>query len=201
MATLSVVVTRGLRSREVEDALAVLGQHLEMEKPGWLHRASAGPGLIEVVELIGSAGAWLPLAAAAGIYFSTLAKHAGDATWDGLRSLFKSKEVKPLADVANALASITQTTESRVEIDVGLNVPSDDITTCVTIRSTNPEEIARQIAVFVVRAEALATTIKAEINAGEELIGHVRVEVERDGSLIIQWQTLPDGKLNERRMP
>ena len=201
MAKLSVVVTRGLRSREVEDTLRALGQHLEMDKPGWLHRASAGPALTEFVELIGSAAAWLPLTAAASFYFSTLAKHAGDATWEGLRSLFKSKEVKPLADVSDALASITQTTESRVEIDVGLNIPSENITTRVTIRSTNPEEIARQIAVFVVRAEALATVINAEINAGEEPIGHVRVEVKQDCSLVIKWHSSPDGKLNERRMP
>ena len=200
MAKLSVVVTRGLLSREVETALRVLGQHLEIDGPKRLHRASAAPTLPEYIELIGSAAAWLPLTAAASFYFSTLARHAGDATWQGLRSLFKSKEVEPLADVSNALASIANQTDAKVEIVVGVNVPDKDRGTCVTIQGGDPEEIARKMAAFLVRAEALSKMMRAEADAGRTPLAGAKVEVEEDGSLIVTWYSPEDRKTHERRI-
>ena len=200
MAKLSVVVTRGLLSREVEAALKVLSQHLEVDGPKRLHRASAGPALTEFIELIGSSAAWLPLAAAAGVYLSTLARHAGNATWEGLRSLFKSKEVKPLADVSNALASIANQTEAIVEIVVGVNVPDEYWGTRVTIQGGDPEEVARKMAAFIVRAEELSEMMRAEVDAGRAPLAGAKVEVEEDGSLVVTWLSSEDRKTHERRM-
>ena len=178
----------------------MLSQHLEVDGPKRLHRASAGPALTEFIELIGSAAAWLPLAAAAGVYLSTLARHAGNATWEGLRSLFKSKEVKPLADVSNALASIANQTEAIVEIVVGVNVPDEYWGTRVTIQGGDPEEVARKMAAFIVRAEELSEMMRAEIDAGRAPLAGAKVEVEDDGSLVVTWLSSEDRKTHERRM-
>ena len=204
IAKLSVVVTRGLLSREpreVESALRVLNQHLEIDGPKRLHRASAAPALTEFIELIGSAAALVPLAAAAGVYLSTLARHAGDATWEGLRKLFKSKEVKPLADVSNALASIANQSEAEVEIVVAVNVPDEYWGTRVIIQGGDPpEEIARKMAAFIVRAEALTKMMRAEVDAGRTPLAGAKVEVEEDGSLLVTWLSSEDRKTHERRV-
>ena len=200
MAKLSVVVTRGLLSQKVEGPLSVLQKHLEIDGPKRLHRASAAPTPIEFIELIGSAAAWLPLAAAASVYFSTLARHAGDATWKGLRSLFKSKEVKPLADVSNALASIANQSEVKVEIVVGVNVPDQDQGMCVTIQEKRGEDVAWKISALVVRAEVLSKMMSAEVKAGRKPLGEAKVEVEKDGSLVVTWTSPKDGKSHERRL-
>ena len=83
-------------------------------------------------------------AAAAGVYLSTLVRHAGDATWEGLRSPFKSEEVKPLADVSKALVCIANQTEARVEIVVGVNVPDEYWGTRATNQGGDLEEVARK---------------------------------------------------------
>lgn len=173
---------------------------MEVDGPRWLHRASASPTLTEYIELIGSAAAWLPLAGVATVYFSTLARHAGDATWQGLRSLFKSKEVKPLAEVADALASSANQAKTNVQIVVGVKESDEDPGTSITIQGGEPEEIAWKMAAFIVRAEGLSRMMRAEANAGRTPLAEARVEVENDGSLTVTWYSPADGKTHKRQM-
>ena len=117
-----------------------------------------------------------------------------------MRSLFKSKEVKPLADVSNALASIANQTEAIVEVVVGVNVPDEYWGTRVTIQGGDPEEVARKMAAFIVRAEELSEMMRAEVDAGRAPLAGAKVEVEEDGSLVVTWLSSEDRKTHERRM-
>ena len=144
---------------------------------------------------------WLPLSAAATVYLSTIAKHAGDATWNAMRSLFGRKEVKPLTDVATTLAVTANKVNGEVHIVVRLNVPDDYWGTCIFIRGRNPEEIARKMAAFLVHIEELSMAMQAETEAGRTPLGGAVVEVQDDGSLRVKWRASGDSRERERVIP
>ena len=201
MAEVKLVFSDGFDTGLAETAKARLGAHLNIKGPRFYLRKSADPGLSQFIQLIGDVTSWLPLKAAAAVYFGALAKKAADATWDGLASLFKSEDVKPLADVATTLADAAQETEGDVEIVVGLNIPDDFWGTAIVIKAKNPEEIARALASFVVHAERLSTEMKAEVAAGRAPLGMATITLEEDGSLTVRWQTQEGFANCEKRIP
>jgi len=179
-----------------------LDTHLDIEGPYFWLQKSADPSLgPQLIQLIGDAAAWAPLVSAATVYLSTLAKRAADATWDGLTSLFKSKEVKPLADVAATLANAAQQAEGEVEIVVGLDIPEKHWGTVMVIKAKNPEEIACAIGSFVLHAERLAKEMKAEVAAGHAPLGRATINLEEDGSLTVRWKSQGDYSDREKRVP
>ncbi|MEQ8503228.1 MAG: hypothetical protein RIB84_27745 [Sneathiellaceae bacterium] len=188
----------------LDDANAVrtaLSEHLSVGEPRFWLRKSVDPTLISIIQLMGTAAAWLPLSAAATIYLSTLAKRAGDATWDGIASLLKRKEVKPLADVATTLATTASKMEGKVEIVVGLSLPDDSFGAAVTIKGKSPEDVAQAVAAFVVHVEALSKTMQAEVEAGRAPLRRAAVEVQGDGSLLVKWYSHDESEEHERRIP
>ena len=104
MSELNLVLSEKFDTDDAEAILAELSEHLKVGEHRFLLRKSADPTLVSVVQLLGDVAAWLPLSAAATVYFSALAKRAADATWTGLASLFNAYEAKPLVDVATTLA-------------------------------------------------------------------------------------------------
>ena len=189
MTNLSLVLSERFSTQDAHTLRETLTAHLKVGEPQWLVRKSADPGLSSIIEIIGSATSWFPLKAAATVFLSTLAKHVGDATWNSLRSLFKSNEVKPLADVATALVETANKVEGRVEIVLGINVPDEFRGTCISIKAGEPEEIARRLAALVVRIEKVSEVMQEEIDAGREPLGGAVVEVQDDGSLLIRWHS------------
>ena len=90
---------------DAETIRGELSKHLTVDEPKFVYLRAADPP--SVLQLLGDALSWSPLIAAATavvtVYLSTLAKRAANDTWDGLKSLLKSNEAKPLADVAKTL--------------------------------------------------------------------------------------------------
>jgi hypothetical protein len=59
-----------------------LREHLDVGQPRYILRKSIDPSAGEqFIQLIGDAAKWLPLSAAAAVFFSTIAKRAADALW------------------------------------------------------------------------------------------------------------------------
>ena len=204
---ISFTFTECIDTEDADAVRAALNEHLSLGQPQFFMRLSAEPTPISFIQLVGDAAGWLPLAAPAAVfltvYSSTLAKHAGDATRDGIASLFKRKEVKPLADVATTLATAANKADGEVEIVVGLNIPDDYFGTAVRIKDGNPEAVAYKLAVFVIHAEKLSLMMQAETAAGRTPIGRATVEVQDDGSLLVKWRSqpdFPDFKEHERRI-
>ncbi len=104
-------------------------------------------------------------------YLETLGPIAADATRDALAALFKKKEVKPLADVATALADAREASSGRVEIVVGLDIPDPHFGTALRITKDTAEEITYELAVFVTHADELSVTMKAEVEGGRAPTG------------------------------
>ena len=202
MTQLKLVLSQNFDMDFAESVKAELGAHLDIEGPYFRFQKAAEPGLgPQLIQLIGGVVAWLPLSAAATVYLATLAKRAADATWDGLASLFKSKEVKSLAEVATTLAEAANAVEGDVEIVVGLDIPEENWGTAMVIRANSPEQIARALASFVMHAERLSKEMKAELAAGRTPLGRATIDLEEDGSLTVRWRSRKDFAECERRIP
>ena len=199
MAGLNLVVSGRFSTQDADTLRAELREHLAVGEPQTLLRRSADPILPSIIEIIGDG--WLPLKAAAIAYLSRLAIHAGDTTWNALRSRFKREETKPLAGVANALATTANKVEGKVVIVLGLNIPDDAFGTCISTEVREPEEIARQLAALIVRSENVSKVMHAEIDAGRRPIGRARIEVQDDDSLVIRWKRKTDGKECAKHIP
>ena len=182
MSELNLIVSQNLDAPQMERLVVRLGAHLAIGKTTSVsHRAEEATSFIR---LLGEHATWaVPLSAAATVYLSTLAKHAADATWSGMRRLFSSKEVGPLADVANALADAAGNRETKVVVQVGLSLPDEHFGSTTIDPSHGPEEVARVLATFVLHAEQVRQVIEEETTAGRGALGPVELVAEGTGEL------------------
>lgn len=165
------------------DIHSKLSERLAVAKPLVKIEKSTDPQAL--IELLGSAACWLPLSVAATAYLSRLAHRAADATWDKIAG---NAEMKPLSDVVQVLAEAVTDTDRQAQIVVGIDVP-DDFGTSMLIQASNPEEIVRLLASFVVHAEALEERMRTELEEGHVPFGGATIQVQDDGSLLVKWVT------------
>jgi hypothetical protein len=194
MPQLELSVTEQIDLERANRLARKLRDHLELAGPHTLVRRGVEPSAIpQFIKLIGEAVPWLALLYAAKVflksYLETLGSLAAHASRDGLADLLKKGEVKPLADVAAALADAREGSSGRIEIVVGLNIPDPHFGTALHITANSPEEIAHALALFVTRAEELSTTMQAEVEAGRAPFGRALVTLEEDGGLSVRWWT------------
>ena len=181
-------------SDEADGIQAELSNHLDVSEPNvWFHMGDPP----SYVQLLGDAMAWLPLSAPATVYLTTLAKRAAEATWD---KIVNRNEVKPLADVATTLATAAARVDGEVIIAVGLDIPDDTSGTSISIKSSDPEEVARVLAYFIVHVEQLSKAMQAEVAAGREPHREAIIELQDDESLLVRWQTA-NGRAQEIKIP
>ena len=193
-----LILTISEQSDDARTLHAALNRYLDVSEPRFAFQGATSPP--SFIQLLGDVAAWLPLSAAATIYLGAIAKRAGEATWDGLASLFKSKEVKPLANVATALVEAADRIAAEVTISVGLSIPDDYFGTSISTKSLDPVEVARVLSTFIVRAEQIAKTMLVEIECGRGPLGPVIVELQEDGSLVLKWLTAADKKTYKKRI-
>ena len=140
-----------------------LSKHLKVGRPSIVFRRSADPTLPSFIQLLGGVLAWKVIYPPAKAFLETWGKRAGEATWDKFAN---RNEVKPLTDVATALTTAGARVDGEVEITVGLNIPDDRSGTLISVKSSDPEAVARVLAYFVVHVEQLSKAMKAEVAAG-----------------------------------
>jgi hypothetical protein len=206
VAQLKLTVTELIDAERAERLARKLRDHLELAPgPYTLFRKGADPSLVpQFIQLIGDAAWWLPLTGPAAVfltsYLNALGPIAAQATRDGLAALFKKDEVKPVADVAAALAEAREGSGGRIEIVFALDIPDRHLGTALVIGpDSSPEDIAYELALFATRAEELSATMKAEVEAGRAPSGRALVTPEKDGSISVRWHTL-DGVRHEKRI-
>ena len=193
MPALELTVTEQIDAQQAQRLATALRRHLNVDGPFTFFRKGADPAAIpQYIQLIGDLVWWLPLLVPAKwflkSYLETLGPMAAHATRDGLAALFKKEEVKPLADVATALADARDASSGRIEIVVGLNIPDPHFGTALHITANSAEEIAHALAVFVTHANELSTIMKAEVAAGRAPLGRALITLEKDGGLTIRWR-------------
>ena len=197
MSELNLALT--FDAKKAEAIRAELSEHLQVSEPRSIILQSADPP--SFLQLLGDASAWLPLKAAAAVYLSTLAKRAGDATWNRLETLFHSNEVKPLGSVAKTLATAADSLGgSEVTVIVGLNIPDDIYGTVISIKPGDPEEVARVLASFIVHAEQISKAMRAEIESNRTPLGRAIIELQDDGSLLVSWVAQADSSRHDLRI-
>lgn len=197
MLELNLTLSEKFNMDDAENLQSDLSKHLKVGKPKIMFRRAADPTLTAFVQLLGDAKVWLPLGAAAAAYLSTLAKRAAEATWD---KFFNSNEVKPLADVATTLTTVAEKVGGEVEMVIGLNIPDDHFGTAISIKASEPEEVARVLASFIVHVEKLSKAMQEEIEAGRVPFGPAIIKLQDDGSLLIRWRKKDDPSVHELRL-
>ena len=157
------------------------------------------------MQLLGAVAAWQilvkPAAAFTKAFFSTLGKKSAEATWDSVAARKKNEELKPLVDVVTALVEAADRVGGEMKIGVGLDIPDDHFGTVIWTDSRDPMDVARSLSAFVVRAQTISATVRAEVARGNEPIGSFFVELERDGGVTIRWRRVSDFKTYEVRVP
>ena len=153
-----------------------LGKHLRVSEPRVFVGRSADPfSLPSFIQLLGDVAAWSPLLVAATefwrAYFTTLGKHAADATWDRIASLLRRKEATPLADCAEVLSTEAQKVDGEVEIVIGLSIPDDRDGTVISVKSRSPTDIALAMAAITVHAEEISNAMQTEMRHRERRPG------------------------------
>ena len=194
---LSIVISEKFQTQDAAFLRARIGEHLTVGEPRFLFRKSADPSLTSILQILGDAAAWLPLRISATVFLSTIAKRAADATWDSLAALLKSKEVKPLSDVTNSLATVSNMVDGNVEVLIGLNIPDDHSGTAMLIETNSTVEVAYMLAQFVVHADQLAKAMQLEIEKGDVPLGPAKIQLQDDGSLLVKWRSQSDLKNHE----
>ena len=173
------------RTGDVESIHFELNEYFVVDKP--VPRIHKSVDLIEIIIMLGTAAEWLGLREAVKVYFTTLAKHAADATWNKLASLKETKEVKPLVDVASTLTTAAVRVDEKVIIIIGINTPDNNFGTQLSIQPTDVEGVIHDLASFIVHVEELSAAMQREIEAGREPLGAANIEIQDDGSLLIKW--------------
>ena len=174
-----------------------LSKHLKVGRPSIVFRRSADPTLPSFIQLLGGVLAWKVIYPPAKAFLETWGKRAGEATWDKFAN---RNEVKPLTDVATALTTAGARVDGEVEITVGLNIPDDRSGTLISVKSSDPEAVARVLAYFVVHVEQLSKAMKAEVAAGRTPFEPAIIERQDDESLVVRWET-QDGRAHELQIP
>jgi hypothetical protein len=194
MPHLNLTVTEQINMQQAQRLATELRRHLQVDGPYPYFRRGVDPSAIpQYIQLIGPYVLWLALLPPAKwflkSYLETLGSIAAHATRDGLAALFKKQEVKPLAEVATALADAREASSGHVEIVIGLDIPDSHFGTALHTTQDSAEEIALSLAVFVTRADELSTIMKAEIEAGRRPVGRAVISLENDGGLTVRWLT------------
>ncbi len=178
-----------------------LSKHLKVGRPSIVFRRSADPTLPSYIQLLGDAGAWQVLHAAAVVFLTaavaTLGKLVTTAIWDKCAN---RNDVKPLADVATTLATASACVDGEVVISVGLNIPDDYFGTSISIKSSDPEKVAHVLACFIVHVDQLSKAMQAEVAAGRTPFGPAIIARQDDESLVVRWKT-QDGRAHELQIP
>ena len=203
MSEMSLVLSEKFTAEDAASIRAELGRRLQVGKPVSLRQRSIDPP--SVIQLLGEAAAWLPLVVAATAFaksfFGTLGKKAADAAWERAAEWKENKDLEPLVDVVTALIAAADRVGGTVRIVIGLNIPDDYAGTEISTYSRDPMEVARILSAFVVRAEKIAATVKAEIESGDAPAAEFFLELEHDGSVTIRWFAGSDLKKYEKRIP
>ncbi len=189
-----------LRFREETGKIqSKLNRSLSVDDFRYVAYRSAEP--LSIIKLLGEAVEWAPLTIPATIYLSTIAKRAGDATWEMAKSLIQSDKVKPLVLVASTLAEIADKSHAKAQVAVGITFPDDNYVIEFPIKFDTSEEVIRNLSVFVLQSENLSNIMQAEIQEGRGPIGSAVAEIQEDGSLLVMWTRKNDLKKQEFKIP
>lgn len=193
-----LVSTEGVSAQIVNQ----LSKHLSISRGRYLYlRASADVGnLPQIIQLVGDAVAWLPLAAFAAAYLKRLAEKSADATWDLIRKKFDRSDKSAVAFVESVtiLAEARAAMAGKGAIIVGLNCPQPHWGTVVIIKDEDPIVIAEMMAKFAVNAERISSFVHNEMDSGAKPLGHVNVEFLEDGQVRLNWIDQAGFKIEER---
>ena len=199
MSEVKLTVSEKFTPEDAESIRSRLGCHLPVGTTQRIHRASFDPP--SLIQLLGAVEAWqileIPALAFVTWFSITIAKKAGEATWDRFSDQKNNKDIEPLVAVVTTLVEATPRGDGEVHIGIGLNIPDNFYGTVIWTDSCDPIQVARNLSVLVVNAKKIARTAQAEIEHGNKPVGSFVIELENDGSMTIRWTDHADFKIRK----
>lgn len=186
---LNVTSTTGLSASDHQELVGALREHVQIgDCRQTLFKSDADvPAFIQV---FGSVLAWLPLSALATAFLARLGQHAADDVWKNkelIAAALNDKRQAALRGIVRAIARARDAAEQKPDIIIGLDIPEDYLGTALTIDADSEEEMAVVLSRFVVKIEAIATTMQEEIENDRVPLGRARVTLKEDGEVRIEW--------------
>ena len=193
--TVSTDHVAGFEAPEADRIRQGLGKHLCVGEPSFSARFSADD-LPVVIQILGDALAWLPLAAPATVFLAQITKRAADATWEWGANMLRGRKVEPLKNVVETLSiEINRGDGRQVVIQLGLNYPDGPWGSVIFIRSGDSEEdVAMRVAKFCALAEEIENALHGSVEAGAFPDGCIHLEPQEDGSVLATWYSREGGK-------
>lgn len=190
-------------TEDVSSIRGALSRHVQVGEPQFVVRLSIDPP--SIIQLLGAAAAWQillkPAAAFIKAFASTSGKKAAEALWDTTPKEKKNEAYKPVVDVATTLVEAAKQVGGDVKIGVGLDGPDEYFGTVIWTDPLDPMDVARSLSAFVIRAEKISATVRAEVERGNPAMGPFYAELEDDGTVTLRWRTAPDSKIREVHIP
>jgi hypothetical protein len=201
MDVLRVIATKDVPQEELATLLSELNAVLPVKEAGRLHLYSADPP--SYIEIIGRVAVWAPLSIAASAFLAQLAKRAADAIWDDRKRIWRStldvlgRVTEPLARVAQALVRVRGALHARTSVGLGIEIGSPSWPPMLWVSSDDEAEVAWYVALLVVNAEKIVSTLQEEFAAGRSPLGPILLSATSSGVLTMRWTDRDTMRLRE----
>lgn len=189
MDGVSITKTRDISESAVEELTeAIAGCGVRVERRELLHKMLGDtPSFVTVLSDILS---WQTmLAVPATVFISQLAKNAADDVYKNKKKIaevLSQTAVKPLRRISAALRKAAGSSSRNFVVQIGLPLPDDFRGTTLVLGGESEEQVAVELAFFVLNVEAIQGAVKDQVLAGG-VFGGVVVERTEGGSYVLKW--------------
>ena len=195
---LTITSTEGIDSAVGHDLADRLGQFMEVSEPQTYERKAADPQIQQFIQLIGSIETWQALKYAAyaivAVAGTRLTQHITDDLWTAIKARLKGKDTQPIAISAAALSEAAHVMPDRSCLYIGIDVPEPNFGTVLEITGRRPEEIAVQLATFVLSADEIHAEVAEAVAKGDGPLGRGTITLTAEGEIQVRWMAESDFK-------
>ena len=195
---LTITSTEGIDDAVGQNLASQLGQVMEVSEPQTYWRRAADPQIQQFIQLIGSVETWQALKFAAyavvAIAGTRLTQHITDDLWAAIKNRLKRDDTKPMEIAAASLSQAAHAMPDRTRIYIGIDVPEPNFGTVLEIAGRNPEEIAVQLAHFVLSVDEIHMEVAEAVAKGDGPLGQGTISLAVDGEVQVQWVAQSDFK-------
>jgi len=189
---LFVTVTEGFDHDCAKEIVAAWQEAMPTGDPDVYYR-KAYDKIPQYLQFIGSAAGWALLAPAAVAFLGRLGYHLADVVADAVRDKFVPTP-NPLDQLAAAMCAAQRKLPSPATVLVAVNLPDDRWGTALELEMKNEATLSKQLALYVVNIERIASLLSEYCARGEGPLGQGKIVIKEDDQIEISWMSQRDFK-------
>jgi len=189
--SVSITKTRDISEGAIEElAQAISDCAVPIERRELLHKAlGETPSFVTVLSDILSWKTMLGIPTT--VFISQLARNAADDIYKNktrIAEVLSQRATKPLKRISAALRKTVGTSPRKSVVRIGIPFPDDFLGTYMVLEVQSEEQVAVELAFFVVNIEAIQNTVKNEVLPNGEPRGGVIVQRKEYEAYILKWR-------------